>query len=99
MAARIKETLKVGHGFDSSSTIGPLITKDGWQKVKRHVDDAVSKGATAVVGGHSHELGNSFFQPTLLTGMTKDMIISSEETFGPVAALFKFETEEDGRYL
>ncbi|TPX38681.1 hypothetical protein SeMB42_g06601 [Synchytrium endobioticum] len=95
LAAAMDGTLKVGNGFDGSSTVGPLITKNGWSKVKKHVDDAVSKGAKAVIGGKPHELGGSFFQPTLLTGMTQDMIISREETFGPVAALFKFDTEQE----
>ncbi|TPX37125.1 hypothetical protein SmJEL517_g00947 [Synchytrium microbalum] len=95
LAAKVKETLKVGHGFDPSSTVGPLITKEGFTKVKRHVDDAVSKGATAVVGGKPHELGGNFYHPTILTNMSKNMLIHEEETFGPVAALFKFETEEE----
>jgi len=67
----------------------------GLEKVERHVQDAVAKGAKVQIGGNRHELGETFFQPTVLTGMKTDMQIFSEETFGPVAPLFKFETEEE----
>ncbi len=64
-------------------------------KVKEHIADAVSKGAKIETGGKEHEKGGLFFQPTILTGVTPDMMVAREETFGPVAPLFKFETEEE----
>ena len=67
----------------------------GLKKVARHVDDAKAKGAEAIVGGSPHAMGGTFFEPTVLTGMTTDMAIYAEETFGPIAPLFKFESEEE----
>ncbi|KAI8098422.1 Aldehyde/histidinol dehydrogenase [Gilbertella persicaria] len=84
---------QVGHGFDEKTTHGPLINSKGIDKVKRHVEDSVSKGAQILAGGKHH--GGNFFAPTVLGDMTADMEIHSEETFGPVAALFPFETEQD----
>ncbi|CAJ0769138.1 15743_t:CDS:2, partial [Entrophospora sp. SA101] len=84
---------KIGNGFDPTTTHGPLINKKAVEKVKRHVDDSVAKGAEILIGG-TRQAGN-FFDPTVLTGMSKDMIITSEETFGPIAALYKFENEDE----
>jgi succinate-semialdehyde dehydrogenase/glutarate-semialdehyde dehydrogenase len=68
---------------------------DALEKVEEHIADAKAKGAKVVLGGARHELGGSFFQPTVLTGVTDAMAVTSEETFGPVAPLFKFDTEEE----
>ncbi|CAI2171640.1 15100_t:CDS:2 [Funneliformis geosporum] len=84
---------KIGNGFDTKTTHGPLINQNAVKKVTKHVEDAVAKGAEILVGGTKHT-GN-FFYPTVLTGMNKGMVITSEETFGPVAALYKFETEAE----
>ena len=85
--------LKVGNGTDDGVTTGPLINQGAVDKVQEHIDDAVSKGATVLVGGKS--LGGNFFEPTLLRDVTTDMAITREETFGPVGPLFKFKTEEE----
>jgi succinate-semialdehyde dehydrogenase / glutarate-semialdehyde dehydrogenase len=87
--------LKVGPGTEPGVTVGPLINKDAIAKVERHVADAVKLGAHVVVGGKPDALGGTFFEPTILTGATPKMLVAREETFGPVAALFKFETEAD----
>lgn len=85
--------LKIGHGFDKESTLGPLINDKAIEKINKHVKDAVEKGAQIKIGGK--QIGNHFFEPTVLTGMTDDMIISTDETFGPIAALYSFEDEQD----
>lgn len=87
--------LKVGNGFADGITTGPLINAAAVAKVEDHIADAVSKGATVVLGGKQAELGAGFFEPTVLTGVTRDMKVAREETFGPVAPLFKFEDEAD----
>ncbi|TPP05395.1 NAD-dependent succinate-semialdehyde dehydrogenase [Rhizobium glycinendophyticum] len=87
--------LKVGDGFAEGVTTGPLIDANAIKKVKEHVVDAVSKGAKVALGGSGADAGELFFQPTILTGVTTDMKVAIEETFGPVAPLFKFETEEE----
>ena len=87
--------MKVGDGFEEGVSQGPIIDQQGFDKIERHVADALSKGATVSVGGAPHERGGTFYQPTVLTGASRDMELFSEETFGPVAALFKFETEEE----
>ncbi|KAG0767448.1 hypothetical protein G6F57_004532 [Rhizopus arrhizus] len=84
---------KVGHGFHTDTTHGPLINEKSVEKVKNHVEDAVSKGAEVLTGGK--HLGGSFFEPTVLGGMKKNMVIHAEETFGPVAALFEFDSEDE----
>lgn len=89
------EALKVGHGLADDTTIGPLINERAVQKVDDHVRDALSKGATLKVGGQSHDEGGLFYAPTLLCDMDETMKIRSEETFGPVAGVFKFSSEED----
>ena len=86
--------LKVGNGFDEGVTTGPLIDLAGLAKVEEHVADATAKGATVAAGGARHELGGSFYLPTILTGVTQEMAVAREETFGPVAPLFSFDTEE-----
>ncbi|MFD1331492.1 NAD-dependent succinate-semialdehyde dehydrogenase [Methylopila musalis] len=87
--------LKVGHGIDDGVTQGPLITPKAVEKVERLIEDATAKGATALTGGKRHALGGSFFEPTVLAGLTQDMAIAQEEIFGPVAPLFRFDTEDE----
>ena len=94
MAAAVNE-LKVGNGMDNGTHQGPLIDMRAVEKVEEHIADATAKGATVVAGGSRHVLGGSFFQPTLLTGVTTDMAVAREETFGPVAPLFRFSTEDE----
>ena len=89
------EALRVGNGFESDSEQGPLISEDAVAKVRRHIADAVAGGATVRAGGDRHPLGGTFFTPTLLTGVTRDMLICREETFGPVAPVIKFDTEDE----
>ena len=90
------KSFKVGGGYEEGVTHGPLIHDRAVSKVEAHVRDAESKGGKVHVGGKkmSH-LGNNFFEPTVITGMHKDMQLATEETFGPVAGLFSFETEKD----
>ena len=87
--------MKVGDGFEDGVTAGPLISRDALAKVEEHIEDATSKGAAILTGGKPHALGGTFFEPTVLTGATQSMAIAREETFGPVAPLFKFDTVED----
>ena len=97
-AAKLAEKVrgfKVGAGTEPGVVIGPLIDEQGMKKVESHVADALGKGATAMLGGKRHERGGLFFQPTVLTGVTPDMLVSHEETFGPVAPLIRFKTEEE----
>lgn len=89
------EALKVGDGLDSTVTQGPLIDAAAVTKVQQHVDDAKRLGAVVMAGGGPHPLGGTFYRPTILTGVTAEMKISREETFGPVAALFRFDTEAE----
>lgn len=93
--AKVKE-FKVGSGYDSNVTHGPLIHDRAIDKVAKHVEDAQSKGAKVLIGGQKMpELGPNFFQPTILSEMNINMQLASEETFGPVAGLFRFSTEEE----
>jgi succinate-semialdehyde dehydrogenase/glutarate-semialdehyde dehydrogenase len=85
--------LKVGNGMDKDMQVGPLINQKGLEKVKQHVEDAVSKGAVIKEGGKP--LDGLFFQPTVLAGATPDMLLANEEIFGPVAPVFRFNTEEE----
>lgn len=94
LAAEIKK-LEVGAGDLPDVKIGPLINRQGLEKVQKHVADALDKGATLLCGGAPHEAGDLFYQPTLLRDMNADMLVKSEETFGPVAGLFRFDTEEE----
>lgn len=87
--------LKVGNGLEPGVQQGPLIDRDAVQKVERHIADAVQKGAKIVVGGGRHPLGGTFFEPTVLTEVSTDMVIAQEETFGPVAPLLRFTTEKE----
>jgi len=87
--------LKVGNGLDEGINQGPLIDMAAVEKVESHISDAVEKGARVISGGQRHELGQTFFEPTLLGDVTPDMRIASEETFGPVAPLFRFNTEAE----
>lgn len=89
------EQLTVGNGIDESVTIGPLINEPAIQKVERHVEDALSKGAQLICGGSRHNAGDSFYTPTLLSAVTHQMLITQEETFGPVAACIMFEQESE----
>lgn len=82
-------------GFDATATQGPLIDDRAVQKVESHIADATAKGARVLVGGHRHALGGRFFEPTILTEVTPAMAVAREETFGPVAPLFRFESEAD----
>ncbi|XP_044523328.1 succinate-semialdehyde dehydrogenase, mitochondrial isoform X1 [Gracilinanus agilis] len=94
-AEAIERELHVGHGFEERTTQGPLINEKAVEKVEKHVSDAVSKGATIVTGGKRHSFGKNFFEPTLLSNVTTDMLCSQEETFGPLAPVIKFDTEEE----
>ncbi|MBR1219039.1 NAD-dependent succinate-semialdehyde dehydrogenase [Bradyrhizobium sp. U87765 SZCCT0131] len=94
LAAKVA-TLKVGNGIDDGVTQGPLITTEAIDKVERHVADATAKGAKVVIGGKRHALGGTFFEPTVLSGITTDMIVTEEETFGPVAPVYRFKDEAD----
>ena len=87
--------LNVGNGVDAGVTTGPMIEEKAVQKVEEHIADATSKGASVILGGKRHTLGHSFFEPTILTNVTQQMLVAREETFGPLAPLFKFETEEE----
>jgi succinate-semialdehyde dehydrogenase/glutarate-semialdehyde dehydrogenase len=85
--------LRIGDGLAGATDQGPLIDAKALAKVEEHIADAVAKGASVAWGGARHALGGTFFQPTILTGVTSQMLIAHEETFGPVAPLFKFHTE------
>ena len=87
--------LKVGDGLKGETQQGPLIDMKAVEKVEEHIADAVKKGAKVVAGGKRHSLGHSFFEPTILVNVTTDMKVTREETFGPVAPLFRFKTEEE----
>ena len=87
--------LKVGQGTEVGVTQGPLINPAAVEKVEEHVADAMSQGAKLVVGGQRHELGGNYYEPTVLANVTTKMLITREETFGPVAPLFRFDTEEE----
>ncbi len=94
LAAKVA-TLKVGEGTEAGVTQGPLIDADALAKVEAHIADAVAHGARVLAGGRRHEKGGTFFQPTVLADVTPQMRVAREETFGPVAPLFRFQTEEE----
>jgi succinate-semialdehyde dehydrogenase/glutarate-semialdehyde dehydrogenase len=94
LAAEVRK-MKVGPGTEAGVTTGPLINKAAVEKVEEHVADALGKGATIVLGGKRHALGGNFFEPTILANVTQKMMVAREETFGPVAPLFRFKTEEE----
>ena len=87
--------LKVGDGRQGDTTQGPLIDQNAVEKVQSHIDDAVLKGAAVRIGGKRSALGGTFFEPTVLSGVTQEMKVAKEETFGPLAALFCFKTEQE----
>ncbi len=87
--------MKVGNGLEDGVVQGPLIDERAVRKVEAHIADAVSKGARVMTGGKRHPLGHGFFEPTIVTGVTPAMRVAKEETFGPLAPLFRFETEEE----
>lgn len=87
--------LKVGNGMDEGVIVGPLINIQGLEKVEEHVKDALEKGGRLMEGGQRHKLGGNFFQPTVIIDATDDMKVAHEETFGPLAACFRFSTEEE----
>ena len=86
---------RVGDGLAGETEQGPLIDAAALKKVEEHVADAIAKGAKVVRGGHRHTLGGTFYEPTVLTGVTTSMLVAREETFGPVAPLFRFSTEQE----
>jgi succinate-semialdehyde dehydrogenase/glutarate-semialdehyde dehydrogenase len=97
-AAKLAERVakfKIGNGLEPGVTIGPLIDDAAVKKVEEHVADAVAKGAKVVTGGKRHSLGGRFFEPTILANVDPSMKVTREETFGPVAPLFRFKTDED----
>ncbi|QDI77080.1 MULTISPECIES: NAD-dependent succinate-semialdehyde dehydrogenase [Leisingera] len=97
-AEKLKAALQkmtVGDGLKEGTDFGPLITRDAVEKVEEHIADAKSKGGSVILGGNPSELGGTFFQPTVVTGATQDMAFATEETFGPLAPLFKFENEDE----
>ncbi len=94
LAAAVAKT-RVGDGLSDDVQFGPLVNHAAVEKVQEHIADATAKGARVVLGGAPHALGGNFFQPTILTGVTDQMVVTNEETFGPVAPLFRFETEEE----
>ena len=88
--------LKVSDGMEDGAQQGPLIDMSAVEKIEEHIADAVSKGAKIIVGGKRHELGGTFFQPTVLTNVTPDMKVTHEETFGPLAPIFRFGSDDEG---
>jgi len=88
------EEMRVGDGLKGETEQGPMIDMAAVKKVEEHIQDAVSKGAKVISGGSRHDLGGTFFQPTVLAEVNTDMKVTKEETFGPVAPLYRFETEE-----
>lgn len=94
LVAAVKK-LKIGNGLEEGVQQGPLINEAALEKVKKHLADAVAKGAQIVVGGKPHSLGGLFFEPTVLTNANRSMLLAKEETFGPVAPLFKFKTTDE----
>jgi succinate-semialdehyde dehydrogenase/glutarate-semialdehyde dehydrogenase len=87
--------LRVGDGLQGPTEQGPLIDAKAVAKVEEHIADAVAKGGKIALGGKRHALGGTFFEPTIVTHVTPDMLVAREETFGPVAPVFRFESEQD----
>lgn len=94
LAAAVQQ-LKVGNGLEEGVLQGPLIDEQAIEKIQAHIEDAVSKGGKIVTGGKPHALGGLFFEPTIITGVTAQMRVATEETFGPLAPLFRFQTDEE----
>ena len=93
--AKAVQAIKVGNGLENGISQGPLIDMSALEKVERHVADAVSKGAKLVIGGKRSAQGGSFYEPTILANVTNDMLITYEETFGPVAPIIPFDSDEE----
>jgi succinate-semialdehyde dehydrogenase/glutarate-semialdehyde dehydrogenase len=87
--------MKVGDGLAGDFQQGPLIDMAAVEKVEEHISDAVHKGATVALGGNRHALGGSFFEPTIITGVTPEMLVAREETFGPLAPVFRFSSDAE----
>ncbi len=94
LAAAVSK-MSVGDGLSGTPQVGPLINKAAVEKVEEHIADAKAKGGKVIQGGKRHELGGTFFEPTIITGATRDMVFSQDETFGPMAPLFKFDTVDE----
>ena len=94
LAAKLAD-MKVGDGLQDGTAFGPLINGPAVEKVQEHIADALSKGARLATGGEPHALGGTFFEPTILTDVTSDMLVTHDETFGPLAPLFRFDDEND----
>jgi acyl-CoA reductase-like NAD-dependent aldehyde dehydrogenase len=93
---RVRRDLKLGNGADEGTTMGPLISARAAEKVLRHVGDAVARGGKVLTGGRvASELGEAFFEPTVVVDMHPDSLCMSEETFGPLLPIVKFQTEEE----
>ena len=89
------EKMKVGDGLEEGTQLGPLINREAIDKVQEHIADAKAKGAKVILGGEANDMSGNFFAPTIVTGATQDMAVSTEETFGPFAPLFKFEDTDE----
>lgn len=87
--------LKIGNGLEAGTAIGPLINDAAVEKVRAHIEDAVRKGAKVIYGGKTHALGRTFFEPTILADVPNDALVARDETFGPLAPLFRFKTESE----
>lgn len=94
LRARVAD-MKVGDGLEDGVAFGPLINQEAVEKVEEHIADAKSKGADVILGGNPSDLGGTFFEPTIVTGATSEMQFTTDETFGPLAPLYKFEDEDD----
>src|SRR5438876_6438074 len=93
--SEVAGAMKVANGFEQGAVIGALIDMKAVEKVESHIADTVKKAAKVAIGGHRHALAGSFFEPTVLTDVTTDMLITREETFGPVAPLYRFKTDAE----
>ena len=91
--------MKVGNGMSKDTDLGPMINNDAVKSVEKHIADATEKGARILLGGKRHDMGGNFFEPTILTDATTEMLLANEEIFGPVAALFRFETDDEAVLL
>jgi succinate-semialdehyde dehydrogenase/glutarate-semialdehyde dehydrogenase len=91
--------LRVGNGMDPGVTQGPLIDQAAVEKAEEHIADALAKGARVLIGGKRHALGGTFFEPTVLVDVTPEMVVAKEETFGPVAPIFRFHREEEAVHM
>jgi succinate-semialdehyde dehydrogenase / glutarate-semialdehyde dehydrogenase len=97
--AQAVANLKIGNGLETGVTQGPMIDEKAVTKVEALIADATAKGATVAIGGTRHTLGGSFFAPTVLTNVNNTMLVAKEEIFGPVAPLFKFNTEAEAIHM